>query len=138
MFQEEEPEQALKRALDNALESSSPTGLQCYSKYGSPDGGRNAANDPRYGQPGVQNRGIASHSSDKNGANLLKIAPFLIAFLHFFLDDPGQVIAAWLLALWPFLSPFLRRQNNHHPTSIGRRQSKSNISKSDFFLRGCS
>ncbi|OBU86006.1 hypothetical protein MY55_13175 [Chromobacterium subtsugae] len=35
---------------------------------------------------------------NKNGATLFKVAPFFIAFIHFFLDDAGQWLAAWVLA----------------------------------------
>lgn len=95
---------ALKRLLDGAFQESlhvrgsMTVGVVDQAKFR-----RDAANEPSYRQQVASSWGIFYRLCDKNGANLVRIAPFLLAFLHFFVPDPIQCLAAWLLASWPFL-----------------------------------
>lgn len=105
----EEAKKALKRLLDDAFELSSPRtadGCGVIRNVRPSAAIKDAANEPSYCQHDA-NQGRCDYYRVKNGANLLKIAPFLIAFFHFFVSDPIQCLAAWLLAFWPFLSSLL-------------------------------
>ncbi|MEN7431433.1 hypothetical protein VA599_11785 [Chromobacterium sp. TRC.1.1.SA] len=90
-MQEEVEVEALRRLLDGALRVAAPQRPETLSGLSLIDTNADAANDPLF-------EVIRPLFNAKNGANLVKIAPFFIATVHFFLDDPGQWVAAWLLA----------------------------------------
>jgi hypothetical protein len=95
---QDEAEEALRKLLTGAFEKASPRSgkppLPCYPLTLRPTS-EEASNDARFGDEPCSG---ARPGDDKHGANLLKLAPFFIAFLHVFLNDFGQWLATWLLA----------------------------------------
>lgn len=122
-LQEEEQEaiDAIKRLLDGALPSTRPGRLQCYPTcplLRVPSTEQEAANDPRFDKPSAQDHSAPSHSSDKNGANLFKVAPFFIIFLQMVWRCLIAVYAAPLLGLRAIAALFTQCQTNYHPTAL--------------------
>ncbi|WP_047249509.1 hypothetical protein [Chromobacterium subtsugae] len=93
---QDETQQALRELLAGALEPVPPLDGQPLSpSHPLALHPVAAANDARYDD---ERTPATMAGGNKNGATLFKVAPFFIAFIHFFLDDAGQWLAAWVLA----------------------------------------
>lgn len=120
MSEQEEAHAALKALLAGALEEVHPPDNVCrrpYCPYLSPrQTHQEAVNDASFCSSNGQTRPDASHSSDKNGANLFKAAPFFIIFLQMVWRCLIAVYAAPLLGLQALAALFTQCQTNYHPT----------------------
>lgn len=120
VFEQEEARQALKRALDDAFVETSPPS-HCnrpYCPYVEPrQTNQEAANDAAFCNSSDQTQPDASHSSDKNGANPIKAAPFFLTFLQMVLRCLKACFSAPLLAFLAIVALSTQCQTNYHPTA---------------------
>jgi len=112
---------ALKDLLNGALDEIEPPDNACrrpYCPYLTPrQTHRDAANDASFCSSSGQTRPDASHSSDKNGANLFKVAPFFLIFLQMVWRCLIVAYAAPLLGLRALDALLTQCQTNYHPTA---------------------
>lgn len=120
MPKQQEAREALKTLLMGALEEVQPPDDLCrhpYCPYLKPrQTNQEAANDASFCKCSDQTGPDASHSSDKNGANLFKAAPFFIIFLQMGWRCLVAVYAAPLLGLRALAALIPQCQTNYHPT----------------------